>query len=111
MVNDTLAGILGTFPHFGSKWMPLPVERATNTCTALYRRSASGTTATTRTPYVAHPRVAPPAARMLTLPCAAILLAVRVISPCVVVRLALPPTDNWVPVMVSVWPLPVPCWL
>ncbi|SOU09086.1 RNA polymerase sigma factor [Xanthomonas arboricola] len=57
MVNDTLAGILGTFPHFGSKWMPLPVERATNTCTALHRRSASGTTATTRTPYVAHPRV------------------------------------------------------
>ncbi|UDI79463.1 RNA polymerase sigma factor [Xanthomonas citri pv. mangiferaeindicae] len=56
MVNDTLAGILGTFPHFGSKWMPLPVERATNTCTAWHRRSDSGTTATTRTAYVAQLR-------------------------------------------------------
>ncbi len=28
-------------------------------------------------------------------------------SPCVVVRLVLPPTDNCVPVMVSVCPLPV----
>ncbi|MBB3858170.1 RNA polymerase sigma factor (sigma-70 family) [Xanthomonas arboricola] len=58
MVNDTLAGALGTFPRFGSTWMPLPVERATSTCTAWHRRSASGTTATTRTPYVAHSRVA-----------------------------------------------------
>ncbi|MBB4707908.1 post-segregation antitoxin (ccd killing protein) [Xanthomonas arboricola] len=55
-MNDTLAGILGTFPHFGSKWMPLPVERATNTCTAWHRRSDSGTTATTRTAYVAQLR-------------------------------------------------------
>ncbi|WP_241239535.1 RNA polymerase sigma factor [Xanthomonas arboricola] len=58
MVNDTLAGTFGTFPHFGSKWMPLPVERATNICTAWHRRSDSGTTATTRTAYVAHPRAA-----------------------------------------------------
>ncbi|MBB4727924.1 RNA polymerase sigma factor [Xanthomonas arboricola] len=57
MVNDTLAGTFGTFPHFGSKWMPLPVERATNTCTAWHRRSASGTT-TTRMAYVAPLRAA-----------------------------------------------------
>ncbi|WP_349779646.1 RNA polymerase sigma factor [Xanthomonas sp. WHRI 7065] len=58
MVNDTLAGTSGRYPRFGSKWVPLPVERATNTCTAWHRRSAAGTTATTRTPYVAHPRAA-----------------------------------------------------
>ncbi len=58
MVNDTLAGTLGTFPRFGSTSMPLPAERATNTCTAWHRRSDSGTTANTRTPYVAHPRAA-----------------------------------------------------
>ncbi|MBB6572106.1 RNA polymerase sigma factor [Xanthomonas arboricola] len=57
MVNDTLAGALGTFPRFGSTWMPLPVERATNTCTAWHRRSASGTT-TTRMAYVAPLRAA-----------------------------------------------------
>lgn len=57
MVNDTLAGTLGTFPHFGNTWMPLPVERATNTCTAWHRRSASGTT-TTRMAYVAPLRAA-----------------------------------------------------
>ncbi|NIK31154.1 RNA polymerase sigma factor (sigma-70 family) [Xanthomonas arboricola] len=55
MVNDTLAGTFGRYQRFGSKWMPLPVERAINICTAWHRRSASGTTATTRTPYVVHP--------------------------------------------------------
>nr|WP_258076994.1 RNA polymerase sigma factor [Xanthomonas arboricola] len=34
----------------------MPVERATNTCTAWHRRSDSGTTATTRTAYVAQLR-------------------------------------------------------
>ncbi|MEB1609565.1 RNA polymerase sigma factor [Xanthomonas arboricola] len=52
MVNDTLAGTFGTFTRFGSKWVPLPVERATNTCTAWHRRSASDTN-TTRMAYVA----------------------------------------------------------
>ncbi|MCW0421684.1 hypothetical protein NB688_003850 [Xanthomonas sacchari] len=52
-----------------------------------------------------------PAACMVTSPCAAMLLAVRVMSPWVVLRLALPPTDSCVPVMVSVWPLPLPFWL
>lgn len=58
MVNDTLASTLGTSPRFGNTWMPLPIKRATNTCTAWHRRSGSGTTATTRTAYVAHPRAA-----------------------------------------------------
>ncbi|MBB5674292.1 RNA polymerase sigma factor [Xanthomonas sp. WHRI 6108] len=55
MVNDTLAGTFGSYQRFGSKWMQLPVERATNICTAWHRRSASGTTATTSMPYVVHP--------------------------------------------------------